>query len=117
VSAAPPIAKGAPRLVVPNRAQMELRTVDLESLLPPDHAARAVWEFVESLDLSPLYAEVQSVEGRAGRPAIDPRIYMALWLYATIEGVGSARALERLTRQHDAYRWILGGVTVNPPVA
>src|SRR5206468_2945270 len=53
------------------------------------------------------------VEGGAGRPAIDPRIYLALWLYATIEGVGSARALERLTRQHDAYRWILGGVSVN----
>jgi transposase len=112
-SAAPPSAKGAPRLIGPNRSQMELRTVDLESLLPPDHPARAVWEFVESLDLSPLYAKVQSVEGSAGRPAIDPRIYMALWLYATIEGVGSARALERLTRQHDAYRWILGGVTVN----
>lgn len=112
-SAAPPSTKGAPRLVGPNRAQMELRSVDLESLLPADHPARAVWEFVESLDLSPLYAKVQSVEGSAGRPAIDPRIYMALWLYATIEGVGSARALERLTRQHDAYRWILGGVSVN----
>ncbi len=113
VSAEPAKAKGVPRLVVPNRSQMELRPVDLESLLPPDHVARAVWEFVESLDLSPLYAEVQSVEGGAGRPAIDPRIYMALWLYATIEGVGSARALERLTLQHDAYRWILGGVSVN----
>lgn len=108
-----PTVQGAPRLVVPNRAQMELRTVDLESLLPQDHAARAVWEFVESLDLSPLYSQVQSVEGRAGRPAIDPRIYLALWLYATIEGVGSARALERLCAQHDAYRWILGGVSVN----
>jgi transposase len=105
--------KGKPRLVLPNRAQLELRPVDLESLLPADHAARAVWEFVESLDLSPLYAKVQAVEGVAGRPAIDPRIYMALWLYATIEGVGSARALERLTQQHDAYRWILGGVSVN----
>jgi len=113
VSAKPAKAQGVPRLVVANRAQMELRSVDLESLVPADHAARAVWEFVESLDLSPLYAEVQSVEGSAGRPAIDPRIYMALWLYATIEGVGSARALERLTEQHDAYRWILGGVSVN----
>lgn len=113
VSGDVPKTPGAPRLVVPNRAQMELRPVDLESLLPPDHAARAVWEFVESLDVSPLYAAVQSVEGSAGRPAIDPRIYLALWLYATIEGVGSARALERLTRQHDAYRWILGGVSVN----
>lgn len=112
-SAEPPKAPGIPRLVVPNRAQMEMRPVDLESLLPPDHAARAVWEFVESLDLSPLYAEIGSVEGGAGRPAIDPRIYLALWLYATIEGVGSARALERLSRQHDAYRWILGGVSVN----
>jgi transposase len=109
----PAPVKGAPRLVLPNRAQMELRAVDLESLLPPDHPARGVWEFVESLDLSPLYAKVQAVEGVAGRPAIDPRIYLALWLYATIEGVGSARALERLTQQHDAYRWILGGVSVN----
>ena len=104
---------GRPRLVLPNRGQVELRPMDLESLLAPDHPARAVWEFVESLDLSPLYAKVQAVEGVAGRPAIDPRIYMALWLYATIEGVGSARALERLTQQHDAYRWILGGVSVN----
>jgi hypothetical protein len=93
--------KGKPRLVVPNRAQIELRPVDLESLLATDHPARGVWDFIESLDLSPLYAKVESVEGVAGRPAIDPRIYLGLWLYATIEGVGSARALERLTRQHD----------------
>lgn len=112
-SVEPPKAKGVARLVMPNRAQVELRPLDLESLLAPDHPARAVWEFVESLDLSPLYAAVRSVEGSAGRPAIDPRIYMALWLYATLDGVGSARALERLCDQHDAYRWILGGVSVN----
>lgn len=104
---------GPPRLVRPNREQVELRAVDLEGLLPAEHPARAVWEFVESLDLSPLYAQVQSVEGRAGRPATDPRIYLALWLYATVEGVGSARAIERLTGEHDAYRWICGGVSVN----
>lgn len=108
-----PEVKGAPRLVVPNRGQVELRAVDLEGLLAMDHPARAVWDFVESLDLSALYARVQSVEGRAGRPATDPRIYLALWLYAIVEGVGSARALERLSQQHDAYRWICGGVSVN----
>lgn len=105
--------QGTPRLVFPNRAQVELRPLDLESLLAPDHPARAVWAFVEALDLSPLYEKVRAVEGGAGRPAIDPRIFMALWLYAIIEGVGSARALERLTEQHDAYRWIVGGVSVN----
>lgn len=92
---------------------MELRAIDLEGLLASDHPARAVWEFVESLDLSRLYATVKAVEGRAGRPATDPRILIALWLYAIVEGVGSARAIERLTQQHDAYRWICGGVSVN----
>jgi hypothetical protein len=38
---------------------------------------------------------------------------LALWLYATSEGVGSARALERLCESHDAYRWLCGGVSVN----
>jgi transposase len=109
----PAAVKGSPRLLLPNRAQVELRPVDLESLLPAEHPARAVWDFVESLDLSLLYAKVQSVEGSAGRPAIDPRILLSLWLYATTEGVGSARALERLTQQHDGYRWICGGVAVN----
>jgi transposase len=108
-----PEGSGLPRLVRPNREQVELRAVDQEGLLPADHPARAVWEFVESKDLSPLYAQVQAVVGRAGRPATDPRIYLALWLYATVEGVGSARAIARLTEVHDAYRWICGGVSVN----
>jgi transposase len=103
----------APRVQRPNRAQLEWRPVDLESLLPADHRARIVWAFVEGLDLAALYAKIRAVEGRAGRPAIDPQILMALWLYATVEGVGSARAIERLCEQHDAYRWIAGGVSVN----
>jgi transposase len=106
-------ARFPPRLSRPNRAQMELRPVDLEGLLPADHPARAVWAFVESLDLSKLMAKIGSVEGHAGRPATDPRIFLALWVYATVEGVGSARAIERLTEVHDAYRWICGGVSVN----
>jgi transposase len=103
----------APRVERPNRAQLELRSVDLDGLLPADHRARLVWEFVEGLDLSPLYAIIRAVDGGAGRPAIDPAILTALWLYATLEGVGSARALDRLCEQHDAYRWLAGGVSVN----
>lgn len=102
-----------PRVQRPNRAQVELRPVDLEGLLPADHRARVVWEFVEGLDLTPLYARIKAVDGHAGRPAIDPAVLTALWLYATLEGVGSARALARLCEEHDAYRWICGGVSVN----
>ena len=74
---------------------------------------RAVWEFVQGMDLWPLYAGIRAVEGGAGRPAIDPLIRVALWLYATIESVGSARAMARLCLEHHAYRWLCGGVSVN----
>ena len=101
------------RVLTANRAQLEWRPVDLESLLPADHRARAVWAFVQSLDLSPWYQRIEAVEGAPGHPATDPAILLALWLYATLEGVGSARALERLCGEHHAYRWICGGVGMN----
>lgn len=104
---------GAPRVLTAQRDQIALRPVDLEATVGPEHAVRNVWAFVEQLDLSALYAEIDSVEGRAGRAAIDPKILMALWLYATLDGVGSAREIERLTEAHDVYRWICGGVNVN----
>lgn len=96
-----------------NRQQIELQPCDLEALLPPGHAARLVWRFVEGLNLSAFYAAIRAREGRAGRPAIDPKILIALWLYATIDGVGSARELDRLCYSHEAYRWLRGGVSVN----
>lgn len=102
-----------PRYETANRDQIELQPCDLESLLPPGHAARLVWRFVEGLDLSAFYATIRAREGRAGRPPIDPQILVALWLYATMDGVGSAREVDRLCYRHDAYRWLRGGVSVN----
>jgi len=101
------------RVVEVNRAQMRLVPMDLESLLPADHQARAVWAFVDRLDLGEFYARIESREGKAGRPATDPQIFLALWIYATLDGVGSAREIERLCRYHLAYQWICGGVNVN----
>jgi transposase len=92
---------------------MRLVPMDLESLLPADHQARAVWTFVDRLDLGEFYARVRSREGRAGRPATDPQIFLALWIYATLDGVGSAREIERQCQYHLAYQWICGGVNVN----
>ena len=104
---------GVARVLLPNRVQLELRACDLESLLPEGHRARLVWAWVERADLGAMYASIRAVEGGSGRAAIAPEILFALWLYATLEGVGSARALARLTQEHDAYRWICGGVSVN----
>lgn len=102
-----------PRYETANRDQIELQPCDLETLLPPGHAARLVWRFVEGLDLSAFYAAIRAREGRAGRTPIDPKILVALWLYATMDGVGSAREVDRLCYSHDAYRWLRGGVSVN----
>ena len=106
-------SQGAPRLLEPNRLQIELRASDLESLLPEDHRARLVWGYVVRQDLSRLFEAIKARGGNAGRAAIDPRILFALWLYATLEGVGSGREVARLSLEHDAYRWICGGVSVN----
>lgn len=104
---------GKARVIGPDRAQTRWDFLDLESLLPADHRARVVWSFVESLDLSPLYEAIKSREGEPGRPPADPAVLLALWLYATVEGVGSARQLDRLAERDVAYRWLAGGVPLN----
>ena len=101
------------RVVRPDRRQLRWDMIDLEGLLPAEHRARIVWSFVESLDLSQLYDQVLAREGEAGRPAADPAVLLSLWLYATVEGVGSARGLERLAQSDAAYRWLAGGVPLN----
>src|SRR3954470_6527571 len=108
--ASPP---AAPRLRLPERQQAEFRYFSLDRTLPADHQARVVWDYVCQLDLSPLLGAIRAVAGAPGRDATDPRILMSLWLYATLEGVGSARHLDRLCQEHLAFMWIAGGVSVN----
>jgi transposase len=104
---------GKPRLLEPVRDQVELRAMDIDSLIGQDHPARLIWDYVAQVDLRELEDAIKAREGRPGHPAITPRLLLALWLYATSEGVGSARALARLCENHDAYRWLAGGVSVN----
>lgn len=102
-----------PRVLRPDREQLYWDQIDLESQIDPDHLVRVIWSFVDGLDLSALYAAIRARDDVAGRPTPDPKVLLALWLYATADGVGSARALERLCRSHAAYRWLCGGVPVN----
>jgi transposase len=104
---------GEARYLEAERTQLRWDMVDLESQLPMEHRARVVWGFVGDLELSALYARIRAREGEPGRPPPDPRILLALWLFATLEGVGSARQLDRLCERDIAYRWLCGGVPVN----
>src|SRR5260370_431822 len=103
----------AVRLREPNRRQLLMRAEDLDSLIGPAHAARAIWRVLERMDLTRFYQAIKAREGSAGRDATDPKMLLALWLYGLSEGINSARELERLWEAHAAYRWICGGGSVN----
>lgn len=101
------------RLQRANRNDVVPVPARLEDLLPQNHLARLIWETVEELDLSAFYAGIKVMKGEPGRPAIDPKILVALWLYATSQGEDSARKIAQLCVEHLAYIWICGGVAVN----
>lgn len=102
-----------PRLREPQRDQIELQTVDTDSLIGDDHLARMIWALVLLLDLSELENQIKSRGSNPGAPTITPRLMLALWIYATSQGIGSARLLARLCESDNAYRWMCGGVSVN----
>lgn len=109
----PPTLPAAARVVRPVRTQLEWVTRSLDDSLPEAHLARAVWAFIERLELDPFYASIKAVVDGPGRPPSDPKVLLALWVYATADGVGAARRLARLCEEHDAYRWLRGGVPIN----
>jgi len=106
-------ASGTPRLRYANRAQASFRMCSLENMVAEDHPVRMVWAYVQKLNLDELLAQIKSTPGRAGAPAADPRILLALWLYATLRGIGSARELERRCLEDLPFCWLCGEVSMN----
>jgi transposase len=104
---------GKPRLRVPHRDQPELRWASLDELLEADHPVRIVWAAICAHDLTSWLKEIKAVKGHVGRDATDPRLLVALWVYATLKGIGSARELARLCNECLPYQWLCGGVSVN----
>jgi transposase len=105
--------KAAVRVRVPERRQVAMVVQCPDDLVAAQHPVRMVMALVERLDLSRFAEAIQAREGVAGRDATDPRLLVALWLYACIRGIGSARELARRCEESAAFRWLCGGVTVN----
>jgi len=102
-----------PRLKTINRKQLLLRPVDVERLVPDDHEVRAIWEFTGHLDLTLYYQTIHAVDGKAGCTAFDPRLLLAMWIYAYSKGIGSAREISRLCDYDPAYQWLTGMEPIN----
>jgi len=111
--AAPAPCPSPVRLRTPERRQMEWVPRCLEDLVSPQHPVRLIAEVVEHLDLSAFYQPIKAREGVAGRDTTDPKLLVALWLYACVRGIGAARELARQCEENVAFLWLLGHVTVN----
>lgn len=106
-------SKARYKLRVPCRNQMEMQINCIDSLLPVDHKARDIWEFVNSMDCSPCFALLKTFSGYSGRPATSPQVLLALWIFSIMDGNISSRTLVKLCEEHNAYKWIAGGVPIN----
>lgn len=104
---------GKPRYEVIDREQLCWRPIDIERLIGAEHPARAVWEFIGRLDLSPYQEDARAVEGKAGRPGWEPRLVVSVWVYGYSQGIGSARAIEELCQWEPAYQWLTGSRVIN----
>jgi len=102
-----------PRILSADRHQFRLLPTTIDELVDINHRVRDVWMWLDSFSLEPFYARIRARGSEPGRPAIDPKILLCLWIFATSEGIGSARQLDRLCERDLVYRWILGGVLVN----
>lgn len=107
------VSVGKPRYEVIDREQLSWRPIDIERLIGAEHPARAIWEFIGRLDLSPYQEEARAVEGKAGRPGWEPRLLVSLWVYGYSQGIGSARAIEELCEWEPAYQWLTGSRVIN----
>src|SRR5258707_220055 len=109
----PPATPARARVKPVDRSQLTWQMLDVERLIGPDHAARAIWELVGRLKLAGFYAAIEAVEGTAGRTPWDPRLLVSLWIYAYSRGIGSAREIGRRCGYEPAFQWLCGLGEIN----
>jgi transposase len=102
-----------PRFQLIDRTQIFLRTTDVESLIAEDHPVRAIWMFLDRLDLSRFSEEQRAVEGSVGRSAISPQLLLSIWIYSYARGVSSARQISREMEHEPGLQWLAGMEVVN----
>ena len=91
------------------REQSWLLPPTLDELLPDDHPARFVAEFVDGLDRAHWAEMGIDLDGEhLGAPAYHPRALLSVWLYGFMTRVRSSRKLEAACRDQISYLWLTG---------
>lgn len=104
---------GELKLRRPERRQRCWHEIDVERLVGEDAAVRAIWELSGRFDLSGFASDARTREGERGRALWDPRLLVAIWIWAYAEGVSSAREIERQSRWRPELQWLCGLEVVN----
>ena len=94
----------APNFIECDREQAFLMPPSLRDWVSGDHLVWTMLEAVEEMDLADFYADYRA-DGH-GRPAYDPKMMVALLLYAYARGNRSSRGIERECQEDVAYRVI-----------
>ena len=92
-----------------NREQAWLLPPTLGDLIPADHPARFVAEFVDALDRHAWIELGIGPDGEPlGAPAYHPRALLSVWLHGFMTGIRSCRKLEAACRDQVTYLWLTG---------
>lgn len=112
MTAVPAATKRAPDALIvrPERTQMEHLPSCLDDHVAADHPVRSLWAVIEGLDLGAIEGPIGSNRRQGGRPASDPHVLLALWVYGISQGEGQASRIAALARTDDVYRWVRGRV-------
>jgi transposase len=100
--------KAKAKIYEARRNMTSLEVVDWSGLVNAHHLARRIIKVLDQLDLTELYGKIISKTTHQGRPAIDPKIMLAVWIYAYMQGISSSRVVADYCKWEPGFRWILG---------
>ena len=87
-----PLVESELRLRRPDRSQMFMEYGTYDDLVMPDHIARVIVRVLGQFNFDAFYIDSRCALDEAGRDGTDARMLAALWLLASVEGIGAAGA-------------------------
>jgi transposase len=90
--------------IKPDYSQLMLFPPNLDEMIPAEHPARYIRDFVDDLDLRGLGFKIREAE--TGRPNFSANLLLKVWLYGFLIKIRSTRGLEQACYDHLGMLWL-----------